>query len=61
MEKFQRVVRHSANEDGSIHSYCSQCFATIQLLAEAECNGELANRSDPESRKEPKKPESQLA
>ena len=40
---------HRANEDGSIHSYCSQCFATIaDSSSEAELqSAERDHKCDP--------------
>ena len=46
---FNPEFTHRANADGSIHSYCSQCFATVtDSASRAELDSaELQHRCDP--------------
>jgi len=45
---FNPEFTHRTNEDGTIHSYCSRCFATVaDAASRAELDSsELAHRCD---------------
>ena len=46
---FNPQFTHRANEDGTIHSYCSRCFATVtDSASRAELDSaEIQHRCDP--------------
>lgn len=46
---FNPEFMHRTNEDGTIHSYCSRCFATVvDAASRGELDSqELAHRCDP--------------